>query len=130
VALALSQRAANLKDFVNSKVNDPKIQKLIKRVHKEVTDEAGVRGSEGAVALMKVRLMNGTTYTCRVEHKKGSPGNPSSVEEIVHKFVECARLRYTDEQSHRILETSMDLEKQGNVRELIALFSPAADCPA
>jgi 2-methylcitrate dehydratase PrpD len=82
------------------------------------------------VALMKVRLMNGTTYVCRVEHKKGSPGNPSSIEEIVRKFEECARLRYTEEQGQRILEGAMNLEKAKNVRELIALFSSAADFPA
>jgi 2-methylcitrate dehydratase PrpD len=128
-ALALSQRGATLKDFVDSKVMDPEIQKLIKKVSKAVTDEAGVRGTEVTVALMKVSLIDGTTYSCRVEHKKGSPGNPSSVDEIVHKFEECARLRYTGEQGQRILEAAMDLEKVGNVRELIALFSTGkSDC--
>jgi 2-methylcitrate dehydratase PrpD len=130
VALALSQRTASLNDFVDSKVNDPEIQKLIRKVHKAVTDEAGVRGSEVAVALMKVRLMNGTTYMCRVEHKKGSPGNPSSVDEIIHKFEGNARLKYTDEEGRHILETVMNLEKAGNVRKLIALFSSAVDFPA
>jgi 2-methylcitrate dehydratase PrpD len=126
-ALALSQRSAVLKDFVDSKVRDPEIQKLIKKVSKAVTDEAGVRGTEVSVALMKVRLTDGTTYSCRVEHKKGSPGNPSSVDEIVRKFEECARLRYTGEQGHGILEVAMNLEKVGNIRELIALLSSPAD---
>jgi 2-methylcitrate dehydratase PrpD len=130
VALGLSQRSASLMDFVDSKVNAPEIQKLIKKVSKAVTDEAGVRGSETAVALMKISLRDGRTYSCRVEHKKGSPGNPSSIEEIVRKFEECARLRYTDEQVRRILETVMNFEKVRNVRELIALFSSAANFPA
>ena len=123
-ALALSQRAANLKDFVDSKVAEPAIQELIKKVTKRVTDEAGTRGSDVAIALMKVRLKNGISYSYRVEHKKGSPRNPLNTDEIRRKFGECARVVYSGEQSDRVLEAVMDLDKIKTIRNLTALFPP------
>lgn len=53
---------------------------------------------------------------------RGSPKNPLSLDEVTGKFMDCAQLKYSIEQSRRILEGLMGLETVENVREVTALF--------
>lgn len=122
IALALQERKVSLGHFTDSKVREPGIQKLIKKITKEVTDEAGGKGTELPTAILTVRMKNGTTYPCRVRTRKGSPRSPLSAQEVMNKFLECAQLNYSLEQSRRIAEAVMGMEKAEDIREIVGLF--------
>ncbi len=122
IALALKERDVSLRQFTDSKVKEPGIQQLIKRVKKEVTEEAGKKGTEHPIAILTVRMKNGESYPSRVKERKGSPLNPLSNEEITDKFMDCAQLNYSHDQSRRIFDAVMNMEKIEDIGELIALF--------
>ena len=83
IAFALKERNVSLGQFTDSKVKEPGIQQLIKKVKKEVTEEAGGKGTEYPIAILTVHMKNGKSYPCRVEKRKGSPMNPLSAEEVM-----------------------------------------------
>jgi 2-methylcitrate dehydratase PrpD len=122
IALALQERRVNLGHFTDSKVREPGIQKLIKKITKEVTDEAGGKGTELPTAILTVHMKNGATYPCRVRTRKGSPRSPLSAQEVMSKFLECAQLNYSLQQSRRIAEAVMEMEKAEDIREIVRHF--------
>jgi 2-methylcitrate dehydratase PrpD len=122
IALALQERKVSLGHFTDSKVKEPGIQKLIKKIKKEVTDEAGGKGTDLPTAILTVRMKNGATYPCRVKTRKGSPKSPLSAQEVMNKFMECAQLNYSVGQSRRIMEALMNVEKTEDIGKIIQLF--------
>ena len=121
-ALGLHERAARLAHFTDSKVQEPQIQELIKRVHKYVTEEVGTRGTAYPAAIIKVNLKNGKSYSYKVENRKGSPANPLSADEIVHKFMDCACLVHSRPQAHRIVDAVMNMENLDDIGTLTILL--------
>jgi 2-methylcitrate dehydratase PrpD len=122
IAVALKERDAGLRQFTDSKVQEPGIQQLLKRVKKEVTEEAGKKGTAYPTAILTVLMKDGKNYSCRVEKRKGSPVNPLSPKEVMDKFMECAHLNYSPNRSQRIMDTVMNMEKVKDIGELIRLF--------
>ena len=122
VALALKERKAVLRHFSDSKVQEPQIQELIKRVKKFVTQEVGGRGTRYPGATIKVDLKDGKRYTHKVEKRKGSPANPLVEDEIIDKFMDCSRAVHPSEQANRILEATMAMEDLDDIGRLIKLI--------
>jgi 2-methylcitrate dehydratase PrpD len=122
MALALQERNVSLRQFTDSKVREPGIQHLVGKVKKEVTEETGKKGTEYPTAILTVRMKNGESYNSRVKKRKGSPLNPLSTEEVTEKFMDCAQMNYSQEQSRRIFDAVMNMEEIENMEELIALF--------
>jgi 2-methylcitrate dehydratase PrpD len=122
IALALVERRVSIRQFTDSKVKEPKIQELIRKIKKEVTEEAGGKGTPYPTAIFTVHMKDGKTYPCRVQTRKGSPAYPLSAGEIKDKFMECAQLNYSANQSRRILEAVMDIEKAADIGNVIQLF--------
>lgn len=122
IALALQERKVSIGQFTDSKVKEPGIQQLIKKIKKEVTEEAGKKGTDYPIAIITLHGKNEKNYSCRVEKRRGSPVNPLSHEEVIEKFMDCAQLNYSASQSQRILDTVMKIEKVKDIGELIRLF--------
>jgi len=122
VALALTEKAAKLTHFTDSMVQQPKIQDLIKRVRKFVTEEVGTRGTQYPGAIITVNLKNGRRYSHKVGNRKGTPANPLTADEIKNKFIECARLVHSRNQIDRIVDTVMDLEQLDSVSKLTTML--------
>jgi len=122
VALALQERAARLAHFTDSKVQEPQIQALIKRVKKYVTEEVGTRGTLYPPAIIRVNMKNGKSYSYKVEKRKGSPANPLTADEITKKFMDCTRLVHSEDQAHRILDVVMNMENLDDMSKLIELL--------
>ncbi len=122
LALALRERDVSLRQFNDLKVKELKIQDLIKRIKKKVSEEAGKKGTEYPVAILEIHMKNGESYSCKVEKRKGSPLNPLSEEEIRKKFIDCAQLQYSFDKSNCILDKVMNIDKVEDISELIKLF--------
>ncbi len=122
VALALVEGAVRLTHFADSKVQDPQIQGLIKRVKKCVTAEVGGKGTQYPGATITVNLKSGESYSHKVEKRKGSPADPLAADEMVHKFMDCACLIHSRDQASRIVDTVMDIENSHDINPLIKLL--------
>jgi 2-methylcitrate dehydratase PrpD len=121
IALALMERSAKVSHFVDSKVQDPMIQELIKRIKKSVIEEAAGKETDYPNMTLVIRMKNGRSYTSKVQPSRGSPLNPLSNEEIVNKFLDCASMNYPKAEVEQILETVMKIEKLRDITELVRL---------
>jgi 2-methylcitrate dehydratase PrpD len=122
VALGLSQRRAALEDFSDDMVSDPEIVRLMEKVTMTPDPSLAEDGYTGAATIVNVRMNDGSTYTSRVDHAKGSPKNPMSMEELLVKYRECAGKTLRP----GVIETTIDqllrLEQVENISDLIALL--------
>jgi len=123
IALALLERKVGIGQFTDAKVKEPKIQALIGRITKKVTAEAGGKDTLYPAAIMTVHMKNGVNYPCKVEKRKGSPASPLSAAEIMQKFMDCAQLCYSADQSRRILEAVLIMEKTDDIGQVIQSFT-------
>jgi len=122
IALALQERSATLSQFADSKVRDPHIQNLMKKIKKSVTEEAGGEGTEYPDAIIKVKMRDGKSYSYKGGTRKGSPATPLTTDEVVNKFFDCAQLAYPREKVSQILEMIMRIEKIDDISELVLLI--------
>ena len=121
VALALTERAVRLKDFIDDKVNDSQIQMLIKRVKKFVTHEIGGRETQYPGATIKMRLKNGKSYSHKVITRKGSPSNPLVIDEIINKFSDCTGLIHSNDRVGRIIDAVKKIDEIDDIGKFVTL---------
>lgn len=122
LALALTDRAVKLECFTDTKVKDPKIQNLIKRISKEVTKEADSSGTYYPRAKIEVKIKNSETYTCTIEKRKGSPANPLTAQEVKEKFMDCASLTTLGEYAGSVMDSVMGMENIDDISSLIRMM--------
>jgi 2-methylcitrate dehydratase PrpD len=123
IALALKERSANVSQFTDSKVQDPMIQALIKRIKKSVIEEAGGKGRDYPALTLTIHMKNGKSYPCKVQPGRGSPLNPLSTDEIINKFMDCAGMNYPKDKVQPILEVVMNMDKLDDITELVKLIA-------
>jgi 2-methylcitrate dehydratase PrpD len=121
VALALQERTVNISQFADSKVNEPKIRELIKRIRRVIIEKDGGKGTQSPGAVVTVHMKDGKSYSHKAEERKGSPANPLARHEIINKFIDCAELNYTKDRIDQILKVVMNIEKVYDIGELIKL---------
>jgi len=119
---ALVQGKINISDFTDENVKDPTIRRLmgrIKWVNVEQQTGEGPFGSQEIVLKMK----DGSTHSCMVEHPRGEPQNPLSDEEFEIKFRDCANYAHFESKSiTRIKDLIMNLEAVKDIAQLGGLL--------
>jgi len=123
-AVALLDRELNLEKFTDQKVNRPEVQALIKKVRKFVTKDVGDRGTHYPGATIKIDLRNGTSYSTKVEARKGSPLNPLSKDEVIDKFIGNSSTVFKKNRIDEMIEKVMHLDDLTDIRDLIRCFNP------
>ena len=109
--------------FTDEAVHDPDTRGLMKKLRWEVNPHEDVPGPFGHQEVI-LTMRNGDTFTYRVDHPRGEPGNPQSPEELVAKVEKCARYAgYDGPVVSRIRETVADLENLSDINELTALLA-------
>lgn len=119
VAVALIDQEINLEKFTDEKVANPEIQGLIRKVRKFVTKEVGDKGTYYPGATVRIDLKDGTTYATKVEARKGSPLNPLSRDEVIHKFIGNWSLIFKKNKIDEMIGKVMHLDDLDNIGELI-----------
>lgn len=119
VALALSQRKIQIKEFTDSKVKEPKMKELMKRVTKFIDNGVGREEAQFPGATVTVKLRNGAQYSYKVKKRKGSPSSPLNLEEIKDKFLDCAQLIHSKERALRIIESVMKIDQVDSIQKWI-----------
>jgi 2-methylcitrate dehydratase PrpD len=115
-ALALAEGAAGEDMFTDRKVLDPKMVALRKKVRARI-----VPGYEDTQAKVSITAKGGKTYTAYVDTPKGDPRNPPTDQELEEKFRTLAPVALSKPKMDRLVKTVWNLEKVGNVRQLVRL---------
>jgi 2-methylcitrate dehydratase len=102
--------------FTDRKVIDPRMVALRKKVKAR-----GVPGYKDTEAKVTVTTKGGKTYSIYVDTPKGDPRNPPTDQELEDKFRSLARGVLAESKTDRLVKTVWNLEKLGNMRQLVRL---------
>ena len=126
LAAALIDRRVGLSHFTDEQVNRADIQALIPRVSVSVhPDLARPEQLSADFAEVTVQLVDGRSYTERVEFPAGHARRPLTDAELDAKYLECAGLRLGRDGAQRSLERLRNLERLESVRKLVTYLVPA-----
>lgn len=102
--------------FTDTKVNDPALIRLRKKVNANLVRELKFG------ARVAVRMKNGIEYKGFLANPKGNPANPLSFEEIAKKFRDTAKLVIPEKNSEALIEKIGSFEKVPEVKEILSLM--------
>jgi 2-methylcitrate dehydratase PrpD len=127
VAAALLDGRVGLDAFEDAAVRRPEARALLPRVtiHEEPSIGGGVNPIEEGHVDVELRLRAGALLTRRVVHPRGSPGDPLRPEDLAAKFLDCADAALEPDQAGAALARLMAVELEPDVRELVAVLTPA-----
>jgi 2-methylcitrate dehydratase PrpD len=110
-----------VKRYTEENLNDPRVMEIMNKVLNFVDPEAEAAYPKHYIAMVTIRLKNGTEQKARVEYPKGDPENKPTTEELHNKFRDLAGLTLSAERVERLLEALIHIEGVENVRTLTAL---------
>jgi 2-methylcitrate dehydratase PrpD len=116
-AVALIDGAAGMAQYTDAKATDATIAALRRKV-KPVADQT-LRKDEAHATI----VAGGKRHEIHVPHANGTVDNPMSDTQIEAKFLANAKSAIGDERAQRAVELVWALERQADMRELIALLA-------
>src|SRR5262252_2576409 len=116
-AVALTDGAAGIAQYYDTKAADPTVAAL-RRKTRATADET--LGSDEAFATI---VAGGKRYVAHIPHASGTAANPMSDAAIEAKFLANATPVIGTERAQRVVEFAWTLERQPDVRDLIALLA-------
>ena len=116
-AVALIDGAAGTAQYTDAKATDPAVAALRRKV-KPVADDT-LRKDEAHAAI----VAGGKRHEIHVDHASGTAGNPMTDAQIEAKFLANATPVIGTDRAKRAAEWVWALEKQTDMRELIALLA-------
>jgi 2-methylcitrate dehydratase PrpD len=128
LAAALLDGRVGLDAFDDGAVRRPEAQALVPRVtvQEDPSIVTGANPIEEGHVTVAVRLRDGASLTRRVTHPRGAPAEPLRPEELAAKFLDCAGAALDPDRAERALGRLRTLEREPDVRALVAALTPAA----
>jgi 2-methylcitrate dehydratase PrpD len=131
LAMIALDGVAFTEQFQDKRLADPRTMALIGRMSARVDEEIEAMGAPFRHASrLKVTTKDGRTFEKLSLHRRGSPENPLSPQEIVDKFYAVVAPCMERGRAEKIVETVDRLEKMDDVTDLINLVSTKAVVPA
>jgi 2-methylcitrate dehydratase PrpD len=123
LALALVERKVELPHFKDQKVQDPKIQEMIKKVAFSIRPDLNtIENSGNPSTTVKVLLKDGREFTETVDEARGTPGKPLTAEEARNKYRQCVKGIQTKGEAEKTIEVVEGLEKLRKISILTDLL--------
>jgi 2-methylcitrate dehydratase PrpD len=122
IATALTKGHVQLGDFTVEAIRDSRVTDLAAKVD-VVSDPAG----HPVTTFVAVQLKNGKTHERVVTFPLGAPENPISEEQLVDKFVACARraaVPVDTTQARKFASNMLALEQTADVGALLPIIAP------
>lgn len=126
LAVAATNGGIDPDDILIDRRSDPAIADLYGRTTL-LPDPALSMVTDGAPAIVEVRLWDGRSFEERVNYRKGSNQNPLTAQELQEKFLCWATTRIQEKQARRIVALADRMEALQDVGELVALLSASTD---
>ncbi len=112
VATALLEGSVSIDHFSPSRIKDPALLDLMKKVTM-IADaemaEGGYRGNYGAT--LRIKTEKGETLTEKISVPKGHPENPLSNADLLRKYRECAKSTVSEQQIESSVDRVMNMER-------------------
>jgi len=109
--------------FTDEAVKDPNTLELMSKLKWTVAEQDYHAGPFGYQEVV-LKIKDGNTYSCRVDHPKGEPQNPQSPEELIGKFRKCAAYAgYEESTVSRMKDMVLDFENIKDITQLTALLA-------
>jgi 2-methylcitrate dehydratase PrpD len=121
VALCILDGKLELATFTDEKVNQPKVQEALGKVH-VICDES--IPEPGPYCPVTVALKNGMRHSFTARIAKGDPRNPMTENEVMEKFRGNARSAISAEQAEKLIAALRSLESLQNVGEVTRFLVP------
>jgi 2-methylcitrate dehydratase PrpD len=121
-AAVLHDRDLSLHQFEPERYEAPELVRFAAERVSTVLDP----GLSGPAATVEVILSNGTTFTARCTHTRGSPENPLTTAQVEAKFRRYAAPRLSAAQVEAVIQAVAGLEQVASVRDLMRQLRPAA----
>jgi 2-methylcitrate dehydratase PrpD len=119
--------AAFTEQFREARLSDPRILDFIKRIEATVDAEIEKMGAPFRHASrVKVTTRDGRSFEKLSLHRRGSPENPLSADEVVHKFRNVVRPCMNKNDSERIIAIVDDFENLHDLGSILPLLGTAA----
>jgi 2-methylcitrate dehydratase PrpD len=119
---ALINGKLKISDFTNSSVRDPDTLGLMRKIMFIPQKQDRLNGVFGYQEIA-LKMNDGNTYRCKVEHPKGEPQNPQTTEELAAKYMDCTVIaHYNAKTSLRIKDLILNLEKVDDVAQFTKLI--------
>ncbi len=108
--------------FTDEAVKDSDTRSLMKKIKWVAIQREDFPGPFGYQEVV-LKMKDGNTYSCKVEHPKGEPQNPQSPEELEAKFRKCALYAHYEEPViSSIRDMVADFENIKDINELTELL--------
>jgi 2-methylcitrate dehydratase PrpD len=122
LAVAAWDGACGLEQFAETKLCDPRILDLGRRISLEVDAEADRLSPKTKTAFVEVTTRGGRTYVDRVDYCRGEPENFLTKPQIEAKFRRVARAALDEPGMARVVDLVDGLEDLADVRALTGLL--------
>lgn len=127
LAIALLERKVDLSQFTDRKVQDARVQEMIKKVSFYIRpDLKSIESSGNPSATVTVVMKDGKKFEKRVDEAKGSPENPLSQNDVKGKYRECARVVQSEKEMEKTIEWVENLESLKDISLLTELLTCAS----
>ena len=117
MAAAMIDGQALAAQFTDGRATDPAVTALRDRI--DFHEDPSMSRRAAAVTL---ELNDGTTYTEKIEHPTGTPGNPMSDAMVQEKFTGLATAALGAEKAQKARAVLWDIDKLSDMRELIPVL--------
>ncbi len=126
LAHALIERRLGLNDFTDERVNDAKIQGLMKKII--VRTDPKLRQGDGneVTAQLMIELTSGQRIECLAALERGKAQKWISTSELQEKFRQCAARVLPAERVERAFDRALELDRGKNLEELMELVGAKA----
>jgi len=117
---------AFVEQYREDRLRDPRLLDFIGRVSARIDPEIDAMGpAYRHAARITVRTRDGRTLRHEILNRRGSPENPLGREDIEYKFRQVTASVLSKRHIDRVVELVAQLEKLGDLQELIAILGAA-----
>ena len=120
LAVFLIHGGLYLKQFGPDVISDPRVKRLSERVVIQVDPELDeiFQSTDKAPFQLTLRLRSKREFSMTLDYPRGSPKNPATKTEILHKFVELAAVVMEREKANEIAQIIDELDHLDHLGEL------------
>lgn len=125
-AVALCDGRADLAQYDETRLSDPRVKALMARVHYRTDPALDARYPAHWPAWARITTRDGRVLEAQVDDPKGDPGNPLSPAELRAKCDALMGQAYSDERREAIVHVTERLDEPGAFKTWIDLLSADA----
>jgi 2-methylcitrate dehydratase PrpD len=119
VATALRYGHVNTGDFIETRLEDPDLLRLMERIKIRSDPQLSLHYPVKWPARVQIMTRDGKTLNGSSDYPKGDPENPLGEREIIEKFRELTQGLLSDSSAEAIVERVMGLEDMDDVTKLL-----------